>query len=122
MPGFQMGKLRHRVRQLVRGKADMKLDFPGPSVPERQGWVVGLRIRSQGLRSSLGLAQADLLESHTCQLWRCQGSHTPTLGLSFPFYKGSKDAELPELSWSLRAQHSAWELPGMGALATPAPT
>lgn len=84
--------------------------------------MVGLRIRSQGLRSSLGLAQADLLESHTCQLWRCQGSHTPTLGLSFPFYKGSKDAELPELSWSLGAQHSAWELPGMGALATPAPT
>ena len=76
--------------------------------------MVGLRISSRGLRSSLGLAQADLLESHTCQLWRRQGSHTPTLGLSFPFYKGSKDAELPELSWSLGAQHSAWELLGWG--------
>lgn len=68
MSGFQMGKLRHRVRRLVQGKADMNLDFLGPSVPERQGWVVGLKISSQGLRSFLGLAQADLLESHTRQL------------------------------------------------------
>ena len=69
--------------------------------------MAGLRTSSWGLRFSLGLVQADRsLESHTCHLRRCWGSHIPTPGLSFPFYTGCQCAGLPELVPGRRSAQS----------------
>lgn len=103
------------------GQSGYEPGLSGSSVPERQGWVVGLQDLQPGSQIFPGSGTGRLVRISYPPVVRRRESHAPLWASSFPFYKGSKDAELLELSWSLGLSTVPGP-PGIGALATPAPT
>lgn len=117
-PVFQMRRLRHRVAQLVSGRARIRTQITWVLLAQR-GRAWWLDPGSPAWASSLPWV---FRMSYLPCVGRCQPSNSPTPGLSFPFDE-CQGAGFPHPGpgkCSARCLGTS-ELPGTGAGAVPAP-